>query len=66
VNGRQEVNVDGKQDVDGGREVNAGSGGWVRSMRWAAYASSHAETPADIKCIAYTKGIRDVCRLIEC
>jgi hypothetical protein len=52
VNGRQEVEVDGELGVDGG---------WVTSMRWAAYASSHAGTPADIKCIAYKKGIWDVC-----
>jgi hypothetical protein len=50
VNGRQEVDVDGEQDVE--QYVD---GGWVTSMRWAAYTSSHAETPADVKCIAYKK-----------
>jgi hypothetical protein len=30
----------------------ASSGRWVTSILWAAYASSHVETPANIKCTA--------------
>jgi hypothetical protein len=43
ANGRQEFEVDREQGVeqyvDGGQEVNRSSGGWVTSMRLAAYAS---------------------------
>jgi hypothetical protein len=72
VNGRQEVEVeldgvqDVEQDVDSGLEVNrrrrrVGDDVLQASIPWAAYASSHAETPADIKCIAYKWVICDVC-----